>query len=612
MEVAPDKQNLDRVFANTTFLIDFYQRDYRWTDEQVMRLLDDVFFRFNDTYLRLRHLDPSKETIASRYPWYYLNTYVTNKVDGNVYVVDGQQRLTTISLILFKLRHIGKAFESQLVPWIDSKIAGYAGFDRQFWMNHADNKPVQQALYDGQDSHLNGTKGITAKNMVKNYETISNWLDRELINKHIFETFVFYFLDRLVLIELSVEQTDVPMLFEAINDRGMRLRPHEILKGKLLGQIDKRELREDGYNELWERQAAKINSFNEDQLDDFFRFYLKSKFANTRREGQRFDGDYHREMFAPDMDHNLGLSHAPAKVKCFLKGEFLYFSNLYEKVLSNYRNRNEEFVHLNYSNLLDLDAPFLLILSACNENDHDEDNKIQEISYEIDRYFSLLQLQNAYDSNDFQDSLYEISKAIREQPVEKFRCVFDSQLKSAIAARRNVDDAEPLSYASFKQIGINLYARFKRYFFARIEDFLACEMNLEMKHAIRDLVTRTGPKTGFHVEHILSWNDNNLELFENDEDYFEQERNRLGGILLLKGRDNISSGNETYSEKLKTYANTLYWNQTLRHDEYKSKLDMTAFIERYNLDMQALDQFGPSELERRHKLLFEMVKIIWR
>ena len=49
------------------------------------------------------------------------------------------------------------------------------------------------------------------------------------------------------------------------------------------------------------------------------------------------------------------------------------------------------------------------------------------------------------------------------------------------------------------------------------------------------------------------------------------ERNRLGGILLLKGKDNISSNNEPYSEKLKSYANTLYWNETLRADSYKSE-----------------------------------------
>ena len=99
-------------------------------------------------------------------------------------------------------------------------------------------------------------------------------------------------------------------------------------------------------------------------------------------------------------------------------------------------------------------------------------------------------------------------------------------------------------------------------------------MNLNPKHPIADLVTKTGVRNGFHIEHILAWNEENKALFDGDEERFDQERNRLVGILLLKGRDNISSNNERYPDKLKSYANTLYWNETLRADSYKSKLDM--------------------------------------
>ena len=153
--------------------------------------------------------------------------------------------------------------------------------------------------------------------------------------------------------------------------------------------------------------------------------------------------------------------------------------------------------------------------------------------------------------------------------------------------------------------------RFKRYFFARIDEFLAKNMNMNPKHPIANLVTKTGPITGFHSEHILSNNDENFALFDNNEELFEQERNRLGGILLLKGKDNISSGNEPFQEKLRSYANTLYWNETLRQDTYKSKLDMKSLRDRFNLDLRPLDHFGPEELESRHRLLFEMVRIMW-
>lgn len=613
MDISPDKQNIDRVFSNTAYYIDFYQRDYRWTDEPVLRLLDDVFFKFSEQYARTVDRDPSQETITAYYPWYYLNTYVTNVVSGRTYVVDGQQRLTTLSLILIKLRHLAIQYKSPLQGWIESKIGGQQGYQRHFWMNHIGHEKAQQGLFDGKDAReIDISSGITAENMVKNYATISTFIEKKLTNQHKFETFTFYFLYRLVLINLAVEQTDVSMVFEVINDRGVKLRPYEILKGKLLGQIDKIELDRDQYNKLWETQASTINAFKEDELDLFFRFYLKAKYADTRREGTKFDGDYHRAMFTTEMDEKLGLLHNPAKVKAFLKGDFTYYSNLFIKLRLAYITDQQEFRSVYYNYLLDLDAPFMLVLAACRRDDPNEDEKIRAATTEVDRYFSLLQLQNAYDSNEFADSIFRIAAAIREMDTGAFRAAFDAELTAAIASRRNVTTAEPLSYAAFKQTGINLNTRFKRYFFARVDEFLALGMNLNVKHPIADLVTKTGPKTGFHVEHILSWNDENKALFDGDEERFEQERNRLGGILLLKGKDNISSNNEPYHQKLKSYANTLYWNETLRTDSYKSKLDMTALKKTHQLDLQPLDKFGPDELEARHKLLFQLIGIIWK
>jgi hypothetical protein len=230
---------------------------------------------------------------------------------------------------------------------------------------------------------------------------IDRYLNRELQSKHCFETFSFYFMHRLVLINLAVEQTDVPMVFEVINDRGVRLRPYEILKGKLLGQIDKIELDKGDFNGLWDKQASAINAFKEDELDDFFRFYLKSKFSATRKDGQRFDGDYHRAMFEPDLNKHLGLLRSPTKVKAFLKDEFTYYTNLYVKLRRAYDQDQNVFRSVYYCYLLYLDAPFHLVLSACVLNDPDEDQKIRFASSEVDRYFSLLQLQSAYDSNEF-------------------------------------------------------------------------------------------------------------------------------------------------------------------------------------------------------------------
>jgi hypothetical protein len=67
---------------------------------------------------------------------------------------DGQQRLTTLSLIPIKLRHLAKQYGSKLAGWVDSKIAGQSGFEQEFWMNHIGHEPALQALFDGLGSTI--------------------------------------------------------------------------------------------------------------------------------------------------------------------------------------------------------------------------------------------------------------------------------------------------------------------------------------------------------------------------------------------------------------------------------------------------------------------------
>lgn len=612
MDISPDKQNVDRVFSNTTYYIDFYQRQYKWNDAPVKRLLEDVFYRFNEEYEKYKDSDIPMDQLINKYGWYYLNTYVTNNIDGKLYVVDGQQRLTTLTLILLKLNHMSKIFSSDLADWIKNKITGHTGFKKEFWMNHEAHKNVLQHLLDGTDlSKIDTSAGITSVNMVLNYQTISKWMDNELQNKHRYESFVFYFLNRLVLINLNVEQTEVPMVFEVINDRGVRLKPYEILKGKLLGQIEKEELKILRLNEIWDEQVKKINDFKEDEIDEFFVYFLKAKLADTRGIAQKFDKDYHRVMFEDEYDKKLKLKHNPKGVKKFLTEDFVYYTELYAKILKYYYAFAEKHPYVYYNNLTDMNMQFLLILSGCISKDEKEEEKIFEISRLIDRMFCLLQLQRSYDSNAFATEVYKLSAEIRNKPIDQIIKVFETYLIQLLSNARGSGVERSFSYGYFKETGIELDKRFKRYFFARIESFIAQNTNMKMKQSLYDLVQNTGSINGFHIEHILSNNPENKALFNDDEEYFEKERNRLGGLLLLKGKDNISSNNEPYKKKLKSYANTLYWNETLREDTYKSKLDFTSMINKFSLQFRPMDEFGPDELEERHKLLYKIVKIIW-
>jgi uncharacterized protein with ParB-like and HNH nuclease domain len=612
MCVIADTQHVEKLFSGTTYCIDFYQRQYKWTKYHVNILLDDVFYTFNMEYEKRKDDTRPPKEVINDYSWYYLNTYVTNDVGGTCYVVDGQQRLTTLTLILIKLKHLSKSLDPELSDWISDKIFGASGYEKIFRMNHDKHNGTLEELLDGGKplDQIKKDSGLTAQNMVDNYRTISSKLEHELNNKHRFTRFVFYFMRRLMLINLQVKLRDVPMVFEVINDRGEGLKSYEILKGKLLGQIDKKVLDSLKLNDLWDDQVSNINHFNVDEIDQFFIYFLRAKYADTSTDGKRYDSDYHKVIFS---ENKLNLNHCPQEVQRFLQEDFKYYTNLYKKVLEYSKNSSlpNEFCHVYFNSLNEMNTQFLLILSSCKLYDPQENDKIRTIAYEVDRLFCLIQLQRSWDSNDFTQAIYKISADIRDKDTSGIRVSFDKALFELLS-KRGINATAPLSYGFFKETGIDLALRFKRYFFARIDYFIAHNTNSPMKHSFHNLVSKTGNVNGFHIEHILANNSENLLLFDNDEDKFTNERNRLGGLLLMKGRDNISSGKEPYNEKLKSYAGTLHWNETLCEDiKYKSNLDFRDMMDKYKLKFKPLDTFGPVELEERHKLLFDIAKLIW-
>ena len=127
---------------------------------------------------------------------------------------------------------------------------------------------------------------------------------------------------------------------------------------------------------------------------------------------QRFDGDYHREIFSENVNGKLHLNHNESGVKSFLNNEFKYFTSLHIKILKYYDSYDDNQPYVYFNRLNDLDGQFLLIHSACKLNDEEDDEKIKAISFELDRLFSLLQLQNCYDSNKFTEITYSISSEV--------------------------------------------------------------------------------------------------------------------------------------------------------------------------------------------------------
>lgn len=616
-EVNASKDTINQVFSGTVYYIDFYQREYKWENIHVKILLDDIFLKFSQEYKD--NIDTNAENI-SKYGWYYLNTYITNKIDGKVYIVDGQQRLTTLTLILIALQSIAveRELKDERITWLKAKIFGAGPSGLNFWMGHINKGDknnerlmVFEKLFKSEVLHKDDLNSLTGRNMLENYISIKKRLEEELITVHKLDAFIFFFLLRIIIINLDVSQGDVPMVFEVINDRGMKLNPYEILKGKLLSQIDKMEV--DEYNDIWEKETQDLEKVRDkDLVDYFFRVYFKAKFARNRTEGRIYDGDYHKYIFSPEFSNKINLINNTNEVKKFIKNDFSCFVNIYKEIY-NYTKElslDKKYLYFNFVN--DLQTQDILLLSVLEINDPNKDKKIDVISENIDRLYVMLQLNRVYDSNRFLEIIYELSGRLENKSIEEYRKIFDQIIIEEVNKKRNLNVKEVLEYRFFKDVGYEDFnTRFLRYFFARIDKFFADFLELNMQDKFSNYVKGTGTGNSYHIEHILAHNDENLKIFRGDTEVFERERNRMGGLLLLKGKDNISSNNETYSNKIRTYQNTLFWNSSLTDGFYKSKTDVNKLINQTAIDLKPIDEFDQNALESRTEILYKIVKMIW-
>ena len=609
MGVNPKHQTIDSVFGNTKYYIDFYQREYKWKKHHVESLLEDIFYKFEGEYDP--NIDVNTETI-SKFGWYYLNTYVTNQYNGKMFIVDGQQRFTTLTLLLIKLYHISKVLElEKRSEWIKRKIYGIGPEGESFWMGENDRAEALEDLLSNGYKTKNLEENISIENIYQNYKYISEYLDEKLktqngeYDRHKFEAFLLFFMRQIMLVEILIDDSkDVPMVFEVINDRGERLKPYEVFKGELIGQLDKSEI--DYYYSIWKKHIDELVNIDESEADNFFRFYFRSKYVNKRGDYRDFDGEYNKTVFSKKWDPIIKLKRKPQRVKDFIRGHFQYYSKLYAECL---KLSKQEGNPLFFNALNEQDRQLLLILSAIKLNDPERDEKIKVVASLFDRHFSLLQLFGCYDSNKFTETIIALNRNIREKSVEEIKGIFREQLIKDINEIKNMSIDNPFQYSLFKDANSSLGIRFTRYFFARIDHFIA-ENIKQPTDSYYNMVRNTGSVNGYHIEHILADNDENKALF-GDNELFYKERNRLGALLILKGRDNLSSSNEPYKEKLKTYSHGTLWARTLTEEFYHKHPDFMDFCRKYDLDFKPIKRYDQMAIEERQKLLFELAKLIW-
>ena len=187
--------------------IPIYQRNYAWGKVQVEALINDVYDSFQK----------DAESV------YYIGTLVSYKKDDNVYeIIDGQQRLTTISIIL-------KALEQP----VDNRLTYRA------------RKKSDKTLERLPDANNLEEKD---EGIIRGYNYAKEALKDELDN----QDFINYFLKNVHIIHYQVPRDiDLNHYFEVMNSRGEQLEKHEIVKAQLMQRLDNDDDRK-VFNKIWE------------------------------------------------------------------------------------------------------------------------------------------------------------------------------------------------------------------------------------------------------------------------------------------------------------------------------------------------------------------------
>ena len=616
MDLKPYDRTIKQIFNNIEYDIDFYQREYKWSDrldyKPITSILNDIYHPFEKEYKP--NLDTTQENIQ-KFEWYYLNSFMSN-LDGRKFIVDGQQRLTTLTLISLALYHLASEnkLEHNIVDTLKNSVFGSNEYGTTFWVGFRDRKEALNDILNNNLEYQRVGENISETNIYENYGIIYSFLEKKLTTVHKMKTFILYFRERVILIEIEVDKTnDVAMVFEVINDRGVPLKAYEILKGKLLSSINKSD--NEKYIDIWEKKIAQIESFGEKWIDNFFFHFFRGRYSDNSEQYRSIDKEkYHKTIFLDDFNAKIKLKSDEQRAKDFIEKELIYYVDIYCDIIKNYNDYNKDYEHIYFNGINDIDGQFVLILSAIELNDKYRNEKIQLVSKLFDRHFVILQLTSpSYRSNDFNNSVIALNTLIRNKDLSAIRSNFENKLIEDVAkanARDTLDTS--FKYELFKNKNYSQYgAGFLRYFYARVDHYVAHLTNLPAYGNYYQLALQSKGDMVFHIDHIITNNEKNKNLFDDEED-FNIQRNRLGALVLLKGKDNQSSNDELYKDKLQTYSvKGARWAQTLTKGFYKSNPDFKKSIKRNSLDFKPYSNFAKNEIEERHELLFNIVKLIW-
>lgn len=577
------------------YAIDYYQREYRWEGKQVRELINDLTEKFLEEYE-----DGLSREAVEGFPRYFLGSIIVSQ-RGESFIVDGQQRLTTLTLLLIALRNLQQGRNDAV--YIDHLIFSEQFGTKKFFLDVPEREDCMRALFNG-EPYDTSDKDESVVNLYNRYGDIEENFPDELRTDAL-PYFIDWLTNNVDLVEITAnDDAEAYTIFETMNDRGLSLNPTEMLKGYLLANMV--QGRRDEANALWRRRVQALSERGDENGSDFFKAWLRSQYANTireRRKGavaqdfERIGTEFHR--WVGDEKERLGLSQAPAFFD-FVKSDFDFYSRQYLRIRAAQQEPVQRLEHIYYNAGQGFTLQDMLLLAPLRPQD-DEDTIVLKLRL-VARFVDILLTWRIW---NFRSIAYSTMQYAMSVVTRDIRGLEPRQLGETLYDRLHREDE---TFMTNERLSVHQQNRSALHrLLARMTDYIETQSGQASRY--REYVA-TGDKR-YEVEHIwANRHEYHADEFDHPAD-FSEYRNRVGGLLLLPKSFNASYGDLPYEEKLPHYYSRNLLARSLHELAYSNNPGFLGFAERSNLPFRPHPEFKRKDMEERGKLYQQLASQIW-
>jgi uncharacterized protein with ParB-like and HNH nuclease domain len=588
------------LFTSRKYSVDYYQREYAWTQANVIELLDDLTGRFLDSW------DESHEREDTlSYRPYFLGPIVTNNRGGTLFLVDGQQRLTTLTLLLIYLLHQQEDRPQQDQVDVRQFVASTRVGKWSFNLDVEDRRDCMQALLEGMAPVV--TEGDeSVENLWARYQDVEQLFPQELKDRKL-PFFIDWLLERVAVVEIATSDQEMALeIFETMNDRGLRLTTTDMLKSYLLAMIRDPEKIESA-NRLWRARVATLGNIVDKGDSDFIRNWLRSKYAETIRERRKdaVPGDFDIIGTAPhkwvrDHREDIGLRKA-GDFAALVERDFDRLSNRYVELLEASQTLSPGFEEVFYNAWNGFTFQYPLILAAISPADDDETFRLKTrmVAGWTDIFVSrrMVNYRN-FGYSTVAYTMFNHMKDIRDLDVAELAQVLGAKVAEL------EDGFDAVANLGLHQRNGNQV----KYLLARMTAWLEAQCGGTLTFA--DFVSRSR-KHPFEIEHIWANHPERHPEFASEQAFSEQ-RNRFGGLLLLPKDFNASYGDKPYGDKLQHYFGQNVLAKSLHPKCYEHNPTFLRLVDQRSLPFMPIpDDFTVESFTARQLLYQRLCELIW-